>query len=129
MRIRRQLTIKKQITRSDWDLLHDEGNAASEVLNDKRFVFIIGFFKDTQNYITDSIVKNKIRKVEEHHLIQDTLKKVFHFTKQEQLDEMSGKFQMIDDTIDFLKAKVELMKDWDKLDEYNKIEIIEDKKL
>lgn len=128
MRLRRQLSIKNKITQSQWDLIHDEGNAAEEILTDKRFGFFISYLKGTQEYIKDTVVKNTIKDVEEHHLIDKVFKKVFFLPKKDQLAEMSGEYKTVDKIKDFLEAKIKLRDDWDRLSEYNRVEILPDKR-
>ena len=126
MRIRRQLSIKQKITRSDWDLIHNEGKAAEEILKDPKFAFIMKYLSDSQEYIKDTIVKNTIKDVEEHHLIEAVFKKVFFTSKKIQVDEMSGGFKEIGKFRDFLESKLKLRDDWDKLSEYDRVEIVQD---
>lgn len=126
MRIRRQLSIKKKISQSDWDLVHDEGDAAEELLKDDRFKFVIKYFSDTQEYIKETVVKNTLKDVEEHHLIEKVFKKVFFFPKKEQLAEMAGEYKAVDKFKEFLEAKVKLRDDWDKLSEFDRVEIVAD---
>jgi len=129
MRLRRQLSIKKKITRSDWDLIHDEGNAAEEFLKDERFKFITNYLTGTQDYIKETVVKNTIKDVEEHHLIEKVFKKVFFFPKKDQLAEMAGEYKAVDKLKEFLEAKIKLRDDWDKLSEFDRIEIVPDARI
>lgn len=100
MRIRsrlRQLIQKPKITVDEWDKIHSEAEAAQELLSGEQFQFFRDYLKRRQTSITEQFVKNKIKPVSKHNTISETVKAVLHISKEEQENEMSGQYKLIDE--------------------------------
>ena len=86
---------KQTIPADDWEAIKANAETARELLDSPRFIFFRDYLSHAKTSIVDLFVRNKIRPVQEHLRISDTLTKTFTTTRQEQEDELSGKYAMI----------------------------------
>jgi hypothetical protein len=96
---KRRVFKKPFITKENYDQIIENAEAASELLESKRFSFFIDYLKDAQSSITQMILENRIMTVQEHVRISDKLKRVFTTPKKIQIDELVGQYKFIGQVI------------------------------
>lgn len=122
----------KRIPQAEWDDVHDRGDAAKAFLTSSQYTFIIDWFKNKKEYIVDSFVKNKIKAVDESFVSQTAntiFSRIFKTTKEEQQNEMSGQFNLIEEFFTLLEEYVSIMDEYDKELGRGRLEIIKEKKI
>lgn len=118
---------KRPISAEEWARVREEAEAARELLEDPRFGFFRDYLQNVRSSITDLLVHNKIRPVQEHLRISDVLTKTFTTTRKEQEDELSGKYKLVEDLLADLRRIAELPKEYEEAQKAGKIEIEGDK--
>jgi len=105
---------KKSISQEHYQKTQDEGLAALEILEDKRFDFLREYLNSSKTSIEKSILNNTICEAQEVISISNRLTHIFKKPKQLQVDEEVGKYKFITQLLDDLKIFVLLKEDLDK---------------
>lgn len=115
---------KKQVVSSEeWETVREDAAAAKELLEDPRFAFFRDYLANVQSSIVDKFVNNKLRPVQEHVKISDVLSRVLSTSKEEQEQELSGKYQLVDSLLADLRYIAGLPEEYKKAEKEGKIEI------
>jgi hypothetical protein len=118
---------KQVITPEQWEEVRSQSEAAKEILEDPRFTFLRDYLANMQSSVVDHFVNNKIRHVQEHVKLSDSLTRVLTTTKEEQEEELSGRYKLVDELLADLRHIANLADEYRKAQEEGKI-VIEDNK-
>jgi hypothetical protein len=97
--------MKKIVSKEEYELTADQSATAKYFLTHKRFEFIRGYLSDVQEDIEARILNNTIREVQEEHTVSGILKRVLITPKKEQIDELSGRYKMVNDFMNWIDTK------------------------
>jgi hypothetical protein len=109
-------TRKTTIPIEEWRQLENNARAAEALLTSKQFAFFIAFLESAKKEIESKILNNTIRDVSEEYTIQDQIKRIFFTPKTEQILELSGKYQMINQMLQFLHQVIDSKAEAEKLE-------------
>lgn len=101
---------KPVMTGEEFQEVRDQAEAAKELLEDERFTFFREYLRNEKEVIVSDFVNNKIRKtkVTEKGELKDV---EMTYSKEEQENEMSGKFKFIFELISKLQWYVQIYED------------------
>lgn len=116
----------KIIPRTTFEQIKQDAEAVKK-LGEKKYQFLTSYLNSAISQIEQMILNNTVKAVREEMTITETLKKVFFTPKQEQLDELRGRYKMLVELKEFLDSKVRQRDDLLKLVSSNKVKINEDK--
>lgn len=85
-----------KVTQEEYDIKEKKSRIAHLILDEKDFAPLREYFDNAQKSAEDMILNNTIREVVQEGLISG-IKTMFHISKKEQVEELSGKYQMVRD--------------------------------
>jgi hypothetical protein len=127
MRRRFPFLKKPTISPEEWEQIRSESEAAKELLEDPRFAFFREYLDNAQASITDHFINNRIKTVHERVKVSDVLTKVLTTTRREQEQELSGRYQFIEELLADLEQTAGLFEEYQKAQVEGKIVLEEDK--
>lgn len=105
---------KIAVSAEDVVQIKEEAEAAKRLLEAPEFQFFREYLRNTQKSIVDLFINNRIKLVRDSTTDDVGVTREFETTKQEQLDEMSGQYKLIDAIFHDLISFSELPKELDK---------------
>lgn len=98
MRKFRKTFEKPTVSGEEWQSVLEDAEAAKALLESPHYQFFREYLANAKQSIIDHFVKNKIKKVEEHFLSDavNRITKVLHTSKEEQENELSGQYKLIE---------------------------------
>ena len=123
-RVRDKIQAFKPIERvriEDWEDIKDRASVAEKLLKEDNPALIV--LQETLKNAEDSILENRIRKVQEVYTITDSFKKIFTTSKKLQDDELVGQIKFIRSFLAELESWVIRKKELEKLEAEGKVEI------
>ena len=123
-RVRDKIQTFKPIERvkiEDWEDIKDRASVAEKLLKEDNPALIV--LQETLKNAEDSILENRIRKVQEVYTITDSFKKIFTTSKKLQDDELVGQIKFIRSFLAEVESWVARKKELERLEAEGKVEI------
>ena len=112
---------KQKISAKEWDQIDSAAKSAELLLTNKKFSFFMEYLDTAKKDIERVILNNTVRDVTEELTVSETLKKKFFKPKKEEIAELSGKYQLITQQLDFLNRTVQIKKEAEELEMQGKL--------
>jgi transcriptional accessory protein Tex/SPT6 len=107
------------ISYEEWQAVCDRATSASRFCDDKNEIYTL--LKDELKKAEDIILENKIHEVHDIKKISNVFRKVFIFTKKEQVDELVGQIKLIRRLLEEAKSWIETKENMEKMEADGKI--------
>lgn len=105
--------MKSKITQVQYEEAVDQARVAKLILNNKDFKFFREYLENALNSSKESILTNSIHDVTEEVTISDRIKKLFHISKKEQVDEVVGVYKFVKKLFEDLNYFASIKEDLD----------------
>lgn len=101
------LNKKHSITQDQYDQIREDSEAAKEILEDPRFLFLREYMETAKKSIVQLFVENRLKPTKEYFFGRETVKE-HSITRRESENEASGQYKFIDKLLHDLQITAEL---------------------
>lgn len=113
------------VSSTDVAQIKEEAESARKLLESPDFLFFRDYLRAIQKSITELFVQNRIKAVHESTTDEQGVTKQFDTTKEEQMNELSGQYKLIETIMQDLKNFADLPAELEKAKETGSIDVVD----
>lgn len=118
---------KQVVSAEDVAQIKDEAESAKRLLQGDEFQFFRDYLRNVQKSITDIVVQNRLKTVRESTTDDTGVSREFETTKEEQLNELSGQYKLIETLFQDLTQIADLPEELERAKKTGKVDVVDSK--